>query len=54
MRPSKDLENKTASNTYWRVQLVCIKVQAHKSLEPPLEYNQDQTTFTNQGLWRPF
>ena len=36
------LENKTPSNTYWRVQLVCEKVQAHSSLELPLEFNQNQ------------
>ena len=41
MKPNK-LENKTPSDNYWRVQLVCKKVQAHSSLEPPLEYNQDQ------------
>ena len=26
-----------------------MKVQAHSSLEPPLEYNQDQTLLMNQG-----
>ena len=31
-----NLENKTPSDTYWRVQLVCVKVQIHNSLEPPL------------------
>ena len=31
-----------------QVQLVCIKVQARISLEPPLEYNQDQMSLTNQ------
>ena len=25
-----------------------MKVQPHSSLEPPLEYNQDQTPLTNQ------
>ena len=50
MRPSNNLENKTFSDTYWRVKLVCIKVQAHSALEPPLEYNQDQTTLMNQDL----
>ena len=50
MRPSNNLKNKTPSNTYWRVQLVCMKVQGHSFLEPPLEYNQDQTSFMNQGL----
>ena len=35
MGPSNNLENKTPSDTYWRIQL-CMNVQAH-SLEPPLE-----------------
>ena len=48
MRPSVNLENKTLSDMCWRVQLVCIKVQAHSSLEPPLEYNQNQTPLMNQ------
>ena len=42
MRPSNNLENNTLSVTYWRIQLGRITVQAHGSLEPPLEYNQDQ------------
>ena len=54
MKPSNNLENKTPSDTYWRVQLVCKKVQAHSSLEPPLEYNQDQTHLVNQGSICPF
>ena len=41
MKPSSNLENKTPLDTYWNVQLVYKKVQAHSSLEPPLEYNQD-------------
>ena len=48
MKSSKNLENKTLWDTYWRVQLVCMNVQAHSSLEPPLEYNQDQTPLMNQ------
>ena len=28
-----------------------MKVQAHISLEPPLEYNQDQMPLKNQGLY---
>ena len=32
-----------------RVSLVCMKVQAHSSLEPPLEYDQDQMPVMNQG-----
>ena len=52
MRPSYNLENKTLSDTYWRVQLVCTKIEAHSSLETPSEYNQDQTLLMNQGfLW---
>ena len=51
-RTSNNLENKTLPGTYWRVQLVCIKIQAHSSLEPPLEYNWDQMPLMNQGsLW---
>ena len=49
MRPSNNLENKTPSDTYKRVQLVCKKAQAHKSLEPPLDKNKDQMPLTNQG-----
>ena len=49
MKPSNNLENKTPSDPYSRVQLVHKKVQALSSLEPPLEYNQDQMPLTNQG-----
>ena len=41
MGPSNNLEKNTLSDTYWRVQLVYLKVQAHSSLEPLLEHNQD-------------
>ena len=52
MKPSNDLENKTPSDTYWRVQLVCMKVQADSFLEPLLEYNQNQMCLMNEGsLW---
>ena len=54
MRPSSNLEDKTPSEAYWRVQLVGMKVQAHSSLEPPMEYNQGQTPLMIQGLLRPF
>ena len=40
MRPSNNLESKTPSDKCGRVQLVCMKVQAHSSSEPPLKYNQ--------------
>ena len=50
MRPFNNLENKILSDTYQRVQLVCMKAQAQSFLEPPLEYNQDQTPLVNQGL----
>ena len=49
MKLFNNLEDKTPSGTYWRVQLVCSEVQAHSSLEPALEYNQDQISVTNQG-----
>ena len=49
MKHSKNLENKTPSDTYWTVQLVSKKVHAHSSLEPPLQYNQNQMPLTNQG-----
>ena len=53
MRPSNNLENKTPSDTYRKIELVCMKVQSHSSLEPPLEYNQDQMPLLNEGLlWR--
>ena len=54
MRPSNYLENKTLSDTYLRVQLVCMKVQAHSPLEQLLEYNQDQMSLMNQGSLWPF
>ena len=49
MRPSNILDNKTPSETYWKVQLVCIKFQAQSSLEPLLKYNQDQMPLMNQA-----
>ena len=54
MRPSNNLENKTPKDTYWRVQLVCVIVLAHNSLEPALEYNQEQMLLMNQGSLWPF
>ena len=54
MKLSDNLEKETPLDTYWRVQLVCKKVQAHSSLEPPLEYNQDQMPLTNQSSLWPF
>ena len=49
MKSSKSLENKSLLGTYWRVQLVSAKFKAHSSLEPPLEYNEDQMPQINQG-----
>ena len=40
MKPSNNLKNKTTWDNYWRVQLVCKKIQAYSSLEPPLEYRR--------------
>ena len=31
-----------------------MEVQSHSSLEPPLEYNQEETPLMNQGLLGPF
>ena len=41
MRPSNNLENKTLPDMNWKLQLVCMKVQAKSSLEPQMGYNQD-------------
>ena len=51
MSPSNSLENKTLSDTYWRVQQVCMKVQAHSSLELPLEFTKP--SMNQDSLW-PF
>ena len=48
MKPPNNLESKTPSDTYCRFQLVCKNVHAHSTLEPPLEYNQDQMPLANQ------
>ena len=45
----RHLEKKIPSDTYGRVQLVSVKVQAHTSSGPLQEYNQDQASLTNQG-----
>ena len=49
MKPFNNVKNKTRSETYCRVQLVCKKVLVNSSLVPPLEYNQDQMPLPNQG-----
>ena len=49
MRPSNNLENRTASDTLCGVPLICKKDQVHIFLEPPLEYNQDHMHWMNQG-----
>ena len=54
MKFSNNHENMTPSGTYWIVQLVFKKVQAHSFLERSLEYNQDQMPVANQGLLWPF
>ena len=56
MRLSNNLESKASLDTYWRVQLACMKIQAHNSLEPPvepLEYNQNKMPLINQGFLSP-
>ena len=54
MKPFNNLENKAPAVAYGRAQLMCKKVQARSSLEPPLEYNQDQMPLKSQGLLWPF
>ena len=54
MRPSNILNNKTTSETYWKVQLVCIKFLVQSSLERPLKYNQNQMPLMNQASLRHF
>ena len=49
MRLSNNVEHKTTSDTYWRVQLVCMNLQAQSSLEAPLDYNQDQMLFMSES-----
>ena len=50
MRPSNNLKNNTPSDTYWRVELVFMKVQNHSSSQPWLECGQDWTPLMNQGF----
>ena len=54
MRPSNNLEHKTTSDTYWRVQLVWMNLQAEGSWKAPLEYNKGQMLFVNHGSLWPF
>ena len=54
MRPSNNLERKIPSDTFWKDQLINMKVEARNSLKPPLEYNQDQMPSTNQGCYDSF
>ena len=54
MRPCNNQENKISLGTYWKVQLVCMKVQTYSSLKPPLEHNQDQVPFSKQGWFWSF
>ena len=53
MKPSNNLELKTFSGNYCRVHLVCMKVLAHSSIEPPRDCSYDQTHLTKQGLSSP-
>ena len=49
MKPSNNVENKTC----WKSSANMNKVPAHSSLEPPVEYSQDQMPLTNQDSLRP-
>ena len=48
MKSSNNQENRTPLDFYWKVQLVCKKVQTDNSVEPPSECNQDKMFLTNQ------
>ena len=56
MKPSNNLENKTPSGTYWKVQLVCKKVQADSFfLSNDLHivtYNQSTKHLTKNNMKR--
>ena len=56
MKPvfSSILGNKALQTLIKECNLVCKKVPAHNSVEPQLEYNQDQIPLTNQGSLWPF
>ena len=45
MRPSNNLENKTLSDTYGRIQLVCMKVQAHSLIRTTTEIQSRPDAF---------
>ena len=46
MRPSNNLENKTISDSYWRVQLVCMKVKgALSGLRQWKPFKNDEKSF---------
>ena len=46
------LGEKIPSNIYWRVQLVCVKVQDHTFSKPAQEYNQHLMPLTVLGsVW---
>ena len=49
MRHANNLENKIPSETYLKVQLVCMESQVHSFLKALLEYDKDQVPLTNQG-----
>ena len=46
----KNLENKNFSDPCWRVQPVCMKVQAHSSLEPPIQSGRDAFDKSRFGM----
>ena len=46
MKPFNNLENKTPLEIYWKVQLVCMKIQAHSYL------NHNQNTIMTRHFWQ--
>ena len=49
MRPSKDLEKTNSCRHILKRSSNTFEVEAHNSLKPPLEHNQEQIPSTNQG-----
>ena len=46
MKSSNNLENKTPLDSYWRVQLICKKVQAHSFLGLPDAFEKSRFIMT--------
>ena len=54
MTIDEDFQKYGKQDFSWRAQLICMKIEAHSSSEPPVEYNQDQAPLRNQDWSWPF